>query len=175
MKRFFLSVVVFTIIVVSTTAQVLSEGSTFPEVMFKTIDGELLKTENFKGKKVVFYNFYFALCQPCIAQKDGLNELYEMFACDDVLFISVTFDRNESIRQFQATYGMGFKITSIGSSEIERHFGVSMYPVNFLVGIDGTIVKKKMGIQSFDTAKQEVLAEFSPAIQSELQKLKSEK
>jgi len=101
--------------------------------------------------------------------------LYEKFASDDVLFISITFDNNESIRQFQATYGMRFKIISIDSNEIERRFGVSQYPINFLVGINGSIVKMTKGIKSFDTANQELLAEFSPAIQSELQKLKSEK
>ena len=54
----------------------LVEGDIFPEIMFRTIDDEILKTEDLKGK-LVFYNFYFAACPPCIAQKDGLNELYE--------------------------------------------------------------------------------------------------
>ena len=174
MKRIFLSVFVFASLAVSATAQMLSEGSNFPEIMLKTIDGELLKTEDLKGK-VVFYNFYFAMCQPCIAQKEGLNELYETFASDNVLFIAITFDSNEQIKWFQETYRMRFKIISIDVKEIERRFEVSQYPVNLLVDVNGNIVKMKKGTKSLDTAKQELLDEFSPAIQSELQKLKSEK
>jgi hypothetical protein len=56
-----------------------------------------------------------------------------------------------------------------------RHFGVTGYPTNYLVGIDGTIIKKKTGAKSLKTASKEVLNEFSPAIKSELQKLKSKK
>jgi len=174
MKRLFLSVYVFATLVVSATSQILSEGMKFPEIMLASIDGDTLKAEDLKGK-VVFYNFYFAICQPCIAQKEGLNELYETFAGDDVLFIAITFDGYEQIKWIRETHGMRFKIVSIYSDEIERHFGVRNYPTNFLVGIDGRILKMKRGIKSFETANQEILDEFSPAIQSELQKLKPEK
>ena len=73
----------------------LYEGSIFPEIMYKTIDGEMLKTNELKGK-IVFYNFSFAICQPCIAQKEGLKKLYEAFASDDVLFVTITFDNVSS-------------------------------------------------------------------------------
>ena len=79
-----MNVLVSTVISVSTLAQ--SIGSKFLNMMDKTIDDELLTTKNLKGK-VVFYNFYFAFCQPCIAEKEGLKELYETFASDDVLFV----------------------------------------------------------------------------------------
>jgi peroxiredoxin len=172
MKSFFLSVFIFAAITESAIAQ--SEGRLFPEIQFETIDGELLKTEDLKGK-VVFYNFSFAVCQPCIAQKEGLKELYKKFASDDMLFITITFDNNETIRQFQAAHGMQFKVISIETKEIMRHFGVTSYPTNYLVGIDGTIIMKKTGAKSLKTASKEVLNEFSPAIKSELQKLKLQK
>ena len=99
MKSLFSFLLCFFVFVLPSTAQYnhrgpLFEGDNFPEIMFKTIDGELLKTGDLKGK-LVFYNFYFAACPPCIAQKGGLNELYEIFHTnDDVVFISVTFDNN---------------------------------------------------------------------------------
>jgi len=172
MKKSLLTVFVLTVISVSTLAQ--SIGSKFPNMEDKTIDNELLTTKKLKGK-VVFYNFYFAFCQPCIAEKEGLKELYETYASDDVLFVSITFDNSEIIKQFQTTHGMRFKAISISLNEIARRFGVRQFPVNFLVGADGTIVMKKDGIESTDTANQEILAEFSPVIQSELQKLVSKK
>ena len=174
---------------VSATEQVisrdLSEGGIFPEIMEKTIDGEMLKTEELKGK-IVFYNFSFAVCKPCIAQKEGLNKLYETYASDDVLFVTITFDNvspfiksnglaTAQSEYIQAMHDMRFKIVSVDADEIERRFNINSYPTNFLVGVDGNIVKMKTGIKSFETATQELLAEFSPTIQSELQKLNSEK
>ena len=180
MKNLFFSFLCFVALVLPSTAQrisgTLSEGDIFPEIMFKTIDGELLKTEKLNGK-VVFYNFYFALCQPCIAQKSGLNALYETFHADSVVFISVTFDSHETIIQFRNTHEIRFKIVSIGTAEIDSRFAITGFPTNFLVGIDGKIVAKKVGATNLnaDIEKDALLAKFSPVIQDELQKLKSKK
>jgi len=136
----------------------------FPEVMFKTIDGELLKSEDLNGK-LVFYNFYFAACSPCIAQKEGLNELYERFHENDhIVFISVTFDNLSTIEQFRKKYHIPFKIVSINSQEVYRFVGA--HPTNFLVGVDGKIILKMVGGKS-----RTVRNRFASAIQYELQKL----
>ena len=168
MKNLFFTLLCFVVLALPSMAQRLSEGDTFPEVRFRTVDEELLKTEDLTGK-LVFYNFYFAACTPCIAQKDGLNALYERFhANDNVVFISVTFDNEERIEHFQKTYKMPFKIVSINSQEVFRF--VAAFPTNFLVGVDGKIVLKMVGGNS-----RTVRNRFSSAIQSELQKLESEK
>ena len=184
MKSFFLSILVFTVLTVSVSAQIqiisendmLSKGDTLPEMILTTIDGESLKTEDLKGK-VVFYNFYFKACAPCVAQKEGLNKLYEIFASDDVLFIAITFDKEADVRNFQREYKSLFKIVSISNKEIQQLFGPLPYPANILVGTDGKIAKCKFGCRTSDKdlATQDILAEFSPIIQSELQKLKSKK
>ena len=173
MKSLFSILLCFTVTVFPSMAQRLSEGDIFPEVMFRTIDGELLKTEDLMGK-VVFYNFYFSACPPCIAQKDGLNALYERFHTnDDVVFISVTFDNKATIKKFREMYEIRFKIVSINRKEMSQFlYG---YPTNILVGIDGKIMLIR-GSGSIDAnkAKEWLLADFSPAILNELQKLKSE-
>jgi len=151
----------FFVFALPSMAQKLSEGDIFPKVMFKTIDGELLKTEG----KLVFYNFYFAACSACIAQKDGLNELYERFhANDHIVFVSVTFDNLTTIEQFRKKHKIPFKIVSVNSQEVYRF--VSAHPTNFLVGVDGKIVLKMVGGKS-----RTVHNRFASAIQSELQKL----
>jgi len=172
MKRIFLVFCFFATFAVSSTAQKrfwqLSEGDIFPEIMFTTIDGELLKTENLSGK-VVFYNFYFAACVPCIAQKGVLNELYEKFSKnDDVVFISVTHDNVETAQKFRETHGLQFKIVSMSREERNR-FAVSAWPTNILVGTDGKIVLKMIGGRNNQTRNR-----FSSAIQNEIQKLKSQ-
>ena len=178
MKSLFSFLLCFFVFILPSTAQYnhrgpLFEGDKFPEIVLKTIDGEVLKTEDLKGK-VVFYNFYFAACPPCIAQKGGLNELYEMFhANDDVVFISVTFDNKATIEQFRKRYDVQFKIVSINRRKMSQFlYG---YPTNFLVDMDGKIVLIR-GSGNIDAtkAKERLLAEFSPAIQNELRKLKSE-
>ena len=172
MKRIFWIFWIIATFAVSSAAQKrfwqLSEGDIFPEIMFTTIDGELLKTENLSGK-VVFYNFYFAACAPCIDQKSVLNELYEKFSKnDDVVFISVTHDNDETAKKFREIHGIQFKIVSM-SREERNQFAVSAWPTNILVGTDGKIVLKMIGGRNNQTRNR-----FSSAIQSEIQKMKSE-
>ena len=167
--KFVRNILIFATLVASATAQVtsisLDEGDIFPEIMFTTVDGELLTTEKLSGK-VVFYNFYFAACPPCIAQKSGLNALHDRFrANDDVVFISVTFDNYETIKQFQETHGKRFKVVSTNRNEIRR-FAVGAYPTNILVGVDGKVVLKMVGGRG-----NRVRNQFSAAIQSELRKI----
>ena len=164
MKSLFVILLCFIVFVLPSMAQRLSEGDIFPEIMFKTVDGELLKTKDLSGK-VVFYNFYFAACPPCIAQKGGLNALYERFhANDKVVFISVTFDNYATIEQFRKKYEMPFKIVSINTQEVYRF--VRCHPTNFLVGIDGKIILKMEGGNS-----RTVRNRFASAIRSELSKI----
>jgi len=174
MKNLFSFLLCFFVLVLPSTAQYnprgpLFEGDKFPETMFKTIDGELLKTEDLKGK-VVFYHFYFAACPPCNAQNDGLNELYKMFANDDVVFISVTFDNNATIKKFREMHEIRFKIASINRREMSRF--LTGYPTNILVGIDGKIVLiRTSGTIDATYAKKWLLDDFSPAIRRELSKI----
>jgi len=169
MKTLFFTLLCFVLLVSPSTAQTLSlsKGDIFPKIMFKTVDGELLKTEDLIGK-VVFYNFYFAACPPCIAQKDGLNALYEKFHADGVVFISVTFDSIETIKQFRNVHGMRFKIVSVNREEISRY--TTIFPINILVGVDGKIV---LNDGDFNAAleNKEIITTFTPAILRELHKL----
>ena len=172
MKRLlFISLVFATLAAVSATAQDrfsrISEGDTFPEIMFTTIDGELLKSEDLTGK-VVFYNFYFAACAPCIAQKSVLNELYDKFHSDDVVFISLTSDNIETTKQFRDRHEVKFKVVSMNREE-RLQFAAGNFPTNILVGSDGKIVLKMTG-----NRENRIRDRFSSAILSELQKLKSQ-
>jgi len=171
MKRIFLVFLIFATLSLSATAQKrfwqLSSGDIFPEIMFTTIDDELLKTEDLTGK-VVFYNFYFAACGPCISQKSVLNELYDNFHSDDVVFISLTSDNIETTKQFRDRHEIKFKVVSMNREERLR-FAAGSFPTNILVGIDGRIVLKMAGGR-----ENRVRDRFSSAIQSEIQKLKSQ-
>ncbi len=50
-------------------------GKPLPEIN-TSFQGKTFTNQNLKGK-VVFMNLWFATCAPCIAEFDGLNELYE--------------------------------------------------------------------------------------------------
>ena len=170
MKTLFIILLHFVVFVSLSTAQTfsLSKGDAFPKTTFGTVDGELLKTEDLTGK-VVFYNFYFAACSPCLAQKDGLNTLYETFHSEGVVFIAITFDSIETIKQFRNTHGMRFKIVSINREEISRY--TELFPINILVGVDGKIVLNDSVLKDALDNKG-IIEKFKPSIQEELQKQK---
>ena len=154
------------------TPDPLSEGDMFPNAKFRTIDRKALKTEELNGK-VVMYNFYFAQCPPCIAEMEGLNELYHIFGANDsVVFISVTFDDYATIDRYKKTYGLPFHIVSLDRNMLKRF--VAGYPTNYLVDADGKIVmKRRGGVIDPTIATKKVLHDFSPAIRKELQRARA--
>ena len=173
MKHLFFFVVCMSFFVSSAAAQSnqgpLFEGGVFPTVRFRTFDGKLLTTDFLKGKVVMYiFTSFNKQCPPCIAQMEGLNELYDMFSANDsVVFISGISDENATIKSFRKQYDLKYHIVSLERNEFNRFS--KGFPTLILVGADGKIVKIRKGSPiELDIAKRRILAIFEPAIREEL-------
>ncbi len=72
-------------------------GKQFPGFFAK--NNQTLNNSTLNGK-VVFINFWFELCSPCIAEFEGLNSLYNNFKDQkDFQFISFTFENSERYKE----------------------------------------------------------------------------
>ena len=68
----------------------------FPQFSVSTNNKEC-SNETLKGK-VVFINFWFAACAPCMAEMDELNKLFEKFKQNkNFEFVSFTFEKSKKI------------------------------------------------------------------------------
>ncbi len=116
-----------------------SIGKKFPVFDVASIDGQPFSNESLKGK-VVFINFWFAACPPCIAELPYLNELYSKFAADkNFEYLSFTFEKPETIRALQKKYHLPYKIISVSRQECYRLNQNNGFPTTIIVGKDGMI------------------------------------
>jgi len=143
-------------------------GTKFPISKFTAIDGEVLSEAELRGK-VVFINFWFRACIPCIAEMKGLHLLFEKYNDDNIVFIMITFEEPEVIREVVKAYDLKYKMISLTQEELatwDLRFG---YPSSFILDRDGNIIYARMGGKfDVESATKEVLGHYGPVIESQL-------
>ena len=117
-----------------------------PLPAFVAKDGKhTLVNENLKGK-VVFMNFWFEACYPCIAEFKALNELYEKFKDNkDFVFVSFTFENAKTIKEVRKRYDINYPIYTLKQSDINKLNKETGYPTNIILDKKGNVQFFKSG------------------------------
>lgn len=113
-------------------------GSNFTYPTLKTINGEVLNAEFFKGKTVVM-NFWFVACKPCVEEMPALNRIYDKYRSDSVVFVAITFDDEAKIKNFLQSNHFSFSIASLTQQEIAKYKQVMFYPLTLIMDEQTTI------------------------------------
>ena len=121
-----------------------------PNIMFRSIEGNLYNLYDFKGK-VVLLNFWATWCAPCIAEFPELLNLAKNEQ-DNVILIAVSVDEKiENIKPFLKRYNLNTKLDNViiahddGKKISHDIFQISTYPETFILAPDLTIAKKANG------------------------------
>lgn len=142
-------------------------GKDFAMLSFTTIDDEALSSSFLRGK-VVFLNFWYKQCPPCIAEMEGLNQLYEKYSSENTAFIMITFEDLNVIQEIQNEYGLSYKMVKVDKEKITS-WGIRGYPSSFVLDKAGKIAYARAGGQEdVQKATEEVLAYFGPEIETQL-------
>ena len=113
-------------------------GNTFATPDLKTIDGKIITQSDLKGK-TVFYNFWFVACKPCVAEIPALNKLSAKYQGDSILFIGISFDNEDRIRDFLQKRKFDFQIASLPQNEIDPIKKISFYPFTAIITKEGKL------------------------------------
>lgn len=113
-----------------------------PYLPFKlTNDKKTVDNQRIDGK-VVFINFWFEGCHPCMAEMDALNKLFEkMKDKKDFVFITITWDNDETIKRVKQKFSLSFDIFAASPAECQR--------LNFGCGYPTSVVLDKKGIVQY--------------------------
>lgn len=115
-------------------------GGTVPYFNMIDRDGNLITSDNTKGKVVVF-NFWFTSCPPCIAELPELNELYEKYKeREDLVFAAITFEKEDKIARFLTKYTLDYPIVG-QQGGFSQSITRGAYPTNVIIDKDGNIVE----------------------------------
>jgi thiol-disulfide isomerase/thioredoxin len=97
---------------------------TFLAQPWKTPDGKLANTAEWKGK-VLVVNFWASWCPPCVEEMPTLDKLQQEFLQQNVLFVGIGIDSPSNIRDF-------LDVTPVS------------YPI-VIGGLEGNAISKQMG------------------------------
>lgn len=134
-------------------------------------DGNAVKLEDFRGKKVVLYFYPKDGTPGCTKQACSLRDSYEIFKRNDIAVLGISTDDEKSHQKFISKYNLPFTLLADTDKKIVNDYGVygekSMYGKKytgtfrktFLIDETGKIVKI-FGKPNISEHAEEVLKEF---------------
>ncbi|MGC4103510.1 TlpA family protein disulfide reductase [Ferruginibacter sp.] len=143
-------------------------GKNFP--LFSTV----YKNQNFNNKnlagKIVFVNFWFATCAPCLAEFGDLNQLYDSLKGNkNFEFISFTYEKQDKIDEIVKQYNMQYKILSISYNDCYRLNQNNGFPVSIIIDDKGKInYLRAGGFASEEFVTRSVFNLFYPKLKAAL-------
>ena len=120
------------------------------------INGKQAHLSDLRGKVVVL-NFWGSWCSPCVEEAPALNRLEKYIASRDGMVLGVAADENPAAyEKFLRDQGVIFETyrdpaTKDNRSPIAGTYGTTMVPETYIIGRDGKIQRKIIGMQEWDS------------------------
>lgn len=115
-------------------------GSNAPDFTVTTFDGESFTLSEQRGNIVVI-NFWASWCGPCRDEAPDLEQVYQEYKDQGVIFIGITYvDEVSDSLAFIDEFGQTYPNAPDSRSRVSAKYGVRAVPETFIVGRDGNIV-----------------------------------
>lgn len=126
----------------------LTTSSVAPDFTLESLDGKTMKLSDFRGKAVLL-NFWATWCGPCKIEMPWFVELQNQYAAQGFQIVGVAMDdaSKEDIGKFAKDMGVNYPILIGKESVGDQYGGVPALPESFLIGRDGKIVDKIIGLR----------------------------
>jgi thiol-disulfide isomerase/thioredoxin len=125
----------------------------------KDLESRDVTLDSFKGK-VILLNFWATWCGPCKAEIPAFVELQEKYR-DDLVVVGFSVDDPvEKAQAFATEYKINYPVLlGLGRDEVQDAYGpIWGIPTSFLIGRDGRVCKKHMGIAPKAVFEREIQA-----------------
>lgn len=117
----------------------------------KLLDDGTFDLASTKGK-IVLINFWASWCNPCVQEFPSLLTLMQKYK-DDLVLVALSADENkEEAVRFVKTLGVkGDNVHLLWDPErrIGDQYGVQRIPESYLVGRDGKLIRKIVGVEDW--------------------------
>ncbi|MFN8060621.1 MAG: TlpA disulfide reductase family protein [Vicinamibacterales bacterium] len=143
-----------------TAAGASCEGTPQPAKDFtlKDVAGKDVKLSDLKGKVVVL-NFWATWCGPCKVEIPAFVELQDKYRGQGVVFLGLSVDDPvEKLKPFVDQYKINYPILlGDGHDDVQEAFGpIYGIPVTILIGRDGKICRRHMGIAAKEQVERDI-------------------
>lgn len=118
-----------------------------PIFALKDLQGNLISTENLKGK-IVHINFWSTACKPCIAEFAEMNELKAKYdaqkSVQEVVFLAIAPEDEATIQKVVAKFPLNYTVIPNATAYL-KELEIDIYPTNFFVDKEGIIKEVLVG------------------------------
>jgi cytochrome c biogenesis protein CcmG, thiol:disulfide interchange protein DsbE len=125
----------------------------------QNLDGKMQWLTDFSGK-VVLLNFWSTTCPPCRTETPWFVEFQKRWQKQGFTVVGVSMDDTpESIRKFNAKFGVNYPM--MAGRDVEDKIqdatgGIWGMPTSFLIGRDGKVIKKHLGLTPKAVLEKEI-------------------
>jgi peroxiredoxin len=126
----------------------LASSTVAPDFSLESLDGKTVRLSDLRGKAVLL-NFWATWCGPCKIEMPWFVELQNQYAAQGLQIVGVAMDdaSKEDIAKFAKDMGVNYPILIGKDSVSDQYGGVPALPESFLIGRDGKIVDKILGLR----------------------------
>jgi thiol-disulfide isomerase/thioredoxin len=133
-------------------------GSVAPGFSVQDIDGKPLDFANYSGK-VVLLDFWATWCVPCRTEIPHFIEFQNNYAAQGFQVVGISMDDGpQPVREFYKQFNMNYPV-GMGTTKLaESYGGILGLPVTFLIGRNGHVAAKYVGLTDTGTIQQKIEA-----------------
>jgi cytochrome c biogenesis protein CcmG/thiol:disulfide interchange protein DsbE len=115
-------------------------GGPAPAFSASSIDGGSVSLASLRGKAVVL-NFWASWCVPCKTEATKLEEQWQQYRDEGVVFVGVDYhDVTSDARTFLERHGVTYTTVRDGSGAIGDRYGLTGVPETYFVNRQGRLV-----------------------------------
>ena len=145
----------------------LSSGNTRPAVgevappfTLTLFDGSRLASSELEGQVVVL-NFWASWCAPCRREAPALQEMWDRYRDQGVVFVGVTYlDAPEASQAFVKEFGLAYANGVDEGRRISRAYGVVAVPETFVIDRGGNIAAVHVG----EIEAEDLIGDLEPLV-----------
>lgn len=132
-------------------------GSPAPELIGRTLGGEVFQLSRYRGNQAVVVNFFWVQCVPCREEMPELADLAKTYRKVAFVAVHVEDEDRDEIQRFVGTLkGAPGTVVAAGSG-VKPRFQVKGLPETILIGRDGKIVEAFYGYNHANMARLKTL------------------
>ena len=138
------------LLVFSNSSTAVEIGELAPSFELRTMDGELLRLVDYRGKKAVYLVFWNTWCSYCIENAPRYTILKEKFGDRvEIIAVNTTWsDSKEEIELYQQRFGVNYPIAMDNGEALTGRYDVSGVPTEFIIDING-VIRYRDGIPEY--------------------------
>lgn len=147
-------------------------GKPVPEMTLSSLDGQTIRTSDWKGHPVVV-DMWGSWHPACIAAVPDFNQLVSEVSTQELHVLAVTFEDLADLGEYTTNSALHYPL--VATTNLPAPFGkVDSIPTTFFINAAGIIRDIRIGYEDYDSLKQSALDQ-SPPVEVKLEAVDEEK